>query len=183
MQRSIEMVRPSGRRDDVVQFELALVDFFLDAAGILGFPKSVAAIYGICFSSPDPLSFSEIYERLDLSSGSVSQGLRILREAGALKLVTTAASDSAGKETAETKRNVRYTPDLELRGWVVQWIEKRLQKQLTSGRQSLIAILNAIPEAEGDALNVLQQRIDTLKAWHDKANALLPVAKTFLKLT
>ena len=66
--------------------------FFLEAADILGVPKSVAAIYGICFASPQPLGFSEIQARLDISAGSISQGLRVLREIGALKVADFAAN-------------------------------------------------------------------------------------------
>lgn len=65
----------------------AIVAYFVDAAALLGVPKSVAAIYGTCFASSEPLSFSEIQERLDLSAGSISQGLKLLREMGALKIV------------------------------------------------------------------------------------------------
>jgi len=68
------MIRAAGRPADVVAFEEAVVAFFFDAAEILGVPKSLAAIYGVCFASPEPLSFSEVQERLDISAGSISQG-------------------------------------------------------------------------------------------------------------
>lgn len=79
------LVRSAGRPADVVAFEEAVVSYFVEAADVLGVPKSVAAIYGICFASPEPLSFSEIDERLDISAGSISQGLKFLKEVGALK--------------------------------------------------------------------------------------------------
>ena len=83
-----------GRAPETVAFEGQVVDFFVDAADLLGVPKSVAAIYGIVFASPEPLSFAEIEARLDLSKGSISQGLRVLKEVGALKEVSL-ASDRA----------------------------------------------------------------------------------------
>ena len=69
---SWRLVRADGRPAEVVAFEEAMVSFFLEAAEMLGGPKSVAAIYGICFASPEPLSYSDVRDRLDISSGSVS---------------------------------------------------------------------------------------------------------------
>jgi DNA-binding transcriptional regulator GbsR (MarR family) len=154
-----------------VAFETALVDFFVDAADLLGVPKSVAAIYGIVFASPAPLSFAEIEARLDISKGSVSQGLRVLKEVGALKEVSTA-----------TDRAELFTPDLELRKLVARFLENRLQKQLDAGKGRLNTLAKAVPGRKADA-EVLRQRLKYLQSWHDKARALMPMAKVFLKLT
>src|SRR5689334_14126981 len=106
------LVRPGNRPVEVVAFENTTVDFFVDAAELLGVPKSVAAIYGIVFASPEPLSFADIEARLDISKGSVSQGLRVLREVGALKEVSVAAD-----------RAELFEPDLELRKLVARFLE------------------------------------------------------------
>src|SRR5437868_443768 len=82
------LVLRAGRPADVVEFEVQVVEFFVGAADLLGVPKSVAAIYGMVFASPAPLSFADIESRLNLSKGSVSQGLRVLRDVGALKEVS-----------------------------------------------------------------------------------------------
>src|SRR5688572_14303026 len=83
------LVVAGDRPADLVAFENEVVDFFVAAADLLGVPKSVAAIYGIVFASPHPLTFSDIEERLAISKGSVSQGLKVLREIGALEEVFT----------------------------------------------------------------------------------------------
>ena len=62
-----------------------MVGFFIDAADLLGVPKSVAVRYGIVFASPQPLSFADIEARGTLSKGSISQGLRVLRKMGPSK--------------------------------------------------------------------------------------------------
>ena len=167
---SSQLVRSGARSDDLVAFEGAMVDFFVDAAGLLGVPKSVAAIYGIVFASPGPVSFADIEARLDLSKGSISQGLRVLRDIGALQEV------SAASDRAEL-----FSPDLELRKLVGRFIELRLQQQLDSGRGRLVALGKAVPGRNGEA-EILRKRLKHLQSWHDKARALLPVAKTFLKL-
>ena len=77
-----EIIVPDGRPAEIVAFEQSVVAYFLDAADLLGVPKSLAVIYGICFASTDPLSPAEIRARVDLSAGSLSQGLRFLTGLG-----------------------------------------------------------------------------------------------------
>ncbi len=152
-------------------FDAAVVGFFVDAAELLGVPKSVAAIYGVVFASPAPLSFAEIEARLDISKGSVSQGLRVLREVGALKEV------SKAEDRAE-----RFTPDLELRKLIQRFLEQRLQQQLDSGKARLAGLSRSIPGLKPDEAVTMRQRVKQLQGWHDKARALMPIARTFLKL-
>jgi hypothetical protein len=71
---------------DAAAFEQAMGGFFMEAAEVLGLPKSVAAIYAVIFASPRPLCFADVETRLQLSKGSVSQGLRFLRQIGAIKV-------------------------------------------------------------------------------------------------
>ena len=165
------LVLAGDRSPDVVEFESAVVDFFVDAADLLGVPKSVAAIYGIIFASPQPLSFADIEARLDISKGSISQGLRVLQEIGALKEVS-----------AESDRTKLFTPDLEMRKLIARFLENRLNKQLDAGRTRLTTLQRALPASRSADAEVLRKRLSSLQAWHSKARALLPIAKTFLKL-
>lgn len=151
-------------------FEAHVVNFFLESAALLGVPKSLAAIYGICFASPEPLSFTEVQARLDLSSGSISQGLKVLREVGALKVVRT-----------ELDSRQFLTPDLELRKLVQQRITERLQRQLAAGQTRLQRIAKAVPGGRAPAAKALRDRIKALQGWQDKASAVLPLVHTALK--
>jgi DNA-binding transcriptional regulator GbsR (MarR family) len=166
------LVRDYGAARDVLEFQGAMVEFFVEAADLLGVPKSVAAIYGTCFASATPLSFSDIEQRLDISKGSISQGLRVLRDMGALRAV--------GKPD---DRRETFEPDLELRKLVSRWIEQRLRKQLTGGQNRLRALDKLIPARDAATADVLRERLASLQSWHGRARALLPIAKTFLKLT
>jgi DNA-binding transcriptional regulator GbsR (MarR family) len=165
------LVLPGGRGVEVVAFEAAMVDFFVDAADLLGVPKSVAAIYGIVFASPHALSFADIESRLDISKGSVSQGLKVLREVGAVKEVS-----------AATDKTELFEPDLELRRLVERFIESRLERQLKTGKGKLKALNQATGAYANGQQKVLRLRIEKLQQWQDRAQALLPIAKTFLKL-
>lgn len=156
-------------------FESEMVAFFVDAAELLGVPKSVAAIYGIVFASPEPLSFSEIEARLAISKGSVSQGLRVLREIGAIK-------ESQGLQL-KARGSQSYEPDMELRKLIKHFLESRLQSQLESSRGRLQQLESKIPTANAEQAVRLRDRTKYLTSWNKKARALMPIAKTFLKLS
>ncbi len=165
------LVLTGDRPSEVADFERAMVDFFVDAAELLGVPKSVAAIYGIVFASPAPLSFADIEARLDISKGSVSQGLRVLREVGAVKEVS-----------SESDRAELFEPDLELRKLVARFMENRLAKQLGEGESRLDQLAKALPKGRHGEAAVLRSRVKQLQTWNSKARALLPIAKAFLNL-
>ena len=166
------MVLPGDRPADVVAFEEQVVKFFVDAAELLGVPKSVAAIYGIVFASPEPLSFAAIESRLDISKGSVSHGLRVLREMGAVKEVS-----------IESDRAELFTPDLALRKLVARFLENRLQRQLASGSERLTSLSQIIPHGRSAEAAELRGRLKSVQTWHNKARSLLPIARTFLALS
>jgi hypothetical protein len=154
-----------------VAFESDIVDFFVSAAELLGVPKSLAAIYGIVFASPTPLSFAAIGARLDLSKGSVSQGLRALREVGAIQEV------SKPQDPAEL-----FVPDLEMRRLIGRYLSGRLDPQFKGGRDRLDGLqthLDALPAGDRERLG---SRVKKLRRWHSRARALLPVIKTFLNI-
>ena len=106
-----------------------------------------------------------------LSKGSVSQGLRALREMGAIKEVS-----------APADRSELFTPDLEMRRLIQRFLEQRLEKQLAAGKSRLGDLQRALPNLEKSDAETLRFRLEQLQSWHEKARALLPIARTFLKL-
>ncbi len=161
----------SGQGGPLADFEAEITAFFTEAADLLGVPRSIAAIYGVVFASPVPVSFADIVARSGVSKGSVSQGLRTLREIGALKEV------SAPADKAEL-----FEPDLEMRKLIARYIENRLDRQMKGGRDRLAHLdesLKALPTAERRQLAL---RVERLQSWHSRTRKLLPVIRTFLKL-
>lgn len=165
------LVLPAGRAPGVVAFEDHVVNFFVGAAEALSIPKSVAAIYGILFASPLPLSFAEIEVRLDLSKGSISQGIRALREIGAIREVSTAAD-----------RAELFVPDTEMRKIIAHFFETRLERQLDSAQGRLHEFDQALADYSSGEQKLLKQRVQKLHRWHRRTRSLLPVIRTFLKL-
>lgn len=158
-----------------------MVYFFVDAAALLGVPKSVAAVYGVLFASPEPLSFSEISARLNFSNGSVSQALKTLREIGAIR-------QSDGPTVRPTVRafsssaRCSFEPDTEMRRLIQRFLEQRVETQLSLGKARLATLGMAAGVYTENQAKVLTQRLDKLRRWHDRTRALMPVVKAFLKL-
>lgn len=168
---SYGLVLAAGRESEIVVFEEQVVNFFVSTADGLGVPKSIAAIYAVVFASPYPLSFADIEQRLDISKGSISQGLRVLREVGAIKEVSTPAD-----------RMELFLPDLELRKLVARFIENRLERQLAAGNSRLMALGRKVPGNPLEAAE-LNRRLKSLSDWHSKARGLLPLVRSVLKVT
>ncbi|WP_438482328.1 GbsR/MarR family transcriptional regulator [Oleiharenicola lentus] len=167
-----DLVLQGERNPEIVGFEAEMVQFFVSAAELLSVPKSVAAIYGLIVASPAPLSFADIEARLNFSKGSVSQGLRALREVGAVKEVSTAAD-----------RTELFMPDMEMRSLIDRFIEQRLKKQLDTGKNRLATLNRATAAFSATEQKVVLSRVQKLQQWNDRTRALLPVVRTFLSLT
>ena len=69
-----------------------------------------------------------------------------------------------------------------MRKLIQRFLENRLQKQLAAGGTRLESLVKTVP-GQGDDAAELRRRLKSLQDWHAKARELLPVAKTFLKLT
>ena len=66
-------------------WEISIIDSFVRAASLIGLPRSIGEIYGVVYCSAEPINFEQIVERLGISRGSVSQGLKTLRQIGAVR--------------------------------------------------------------------------------------------------
>lgn len=198
--------------------EAQVIAVFVQLAQAMGMQRSLGEIYGLLYATPEPLAFQDIVDRLGLSKGSVSQGLRFLRTVGAIKPVVVAGD-----------RREFFEPVLELRALVGGFLKERLNPELESwgvrakslkiddfarteaggsevggrtGRQRE-AGKPVAGESEGGTeaggrrpvtgqadgrsaglsaaeRKLIQARIDKLKAWHKKANLVLPMVSKLL---
>lgn len=149
----------------------AIIDVFSGAAVQFGLPKSIGQIYGLLYASPAPLAFREISELLDISAGSASQGIRLLKDLGAIKPV----------EVPDDRRE-HFTPELSLRRLLGGVLKTRVQGPLDSGAVKLGAIAARLGRAGADEPDAefLKGRLESIKTWHRKAALMLPLLRTFL---
>ena len=152
-------------------FERECVALFSGFLHVLGVPNSVGAIYGLLFASPEPLCFADIVERLEMSKGSVSQGLAFLRQSGAVQVV----------EVAGDRREF-FEPELGLRRLASGLIQEKVQP-LAKETHGALARLREHAGSAASAQNKFQlDRIRQLEIWHKQLWRVLPVVQTLLKI-
>lgn len=65
--------------------ELQMIENWVKLADDIGFPRSLSQIYGFVFISRRPVTAQECVDALKISRSSAGQGLKALRDAGAIR--------------------------------------------------------------------------------------------------
>lgn len=153
-------------------FQRELIAVFVEMMQTMGLPKSYGEIYGLLYATPTPLGFAEIHDRLELSKGSVSGGLKALREIGAIR-VTRSAED----------RRERYEPELELRKLILAYMQERIHPQLDSNVTRMQQLEHLLESSfpEGEPRRIMNARMGKLAKWRKKAAGLIPWIAKFLR--
>ena len=122
------------------QIESDFVSYFSDAVKVFGLPKSVGEIYGLLYASPEALSMNDLIEKLSMSKGSASQGLKILRTINAVV------------EVSEGRKSL-YSANIELKSLIGGILHEQIQPLLNSTKDkvkdlSTLASEETNPEAK-----------------------------------
>jgi DNA-binding transcriptional regulator GbsR (MarR family) len=156
-------------------YEAGLVDIFADLAELFGNPKSYGQIYGLLFASEEPLSMEEIAQRLDISQGSISQGLRQLEAFGAVV-----------KARHNGSRQALYTAKLEMKLLISGFLKERVIPRLESTEFRIKALRDSLSaphstlRSQPSALASMRFRLDRVAKWHRSARTILPLARKIL---
>ena len=70
---SVTKIISSSYQDKLDEWELAVVDLFLNAASSFGLPKSYGQIYGLLFCRDQSLAMDEVMKLLQISKGSLEE--------------------------------------------------------------------------------------------------------------
>ena len=152
------------------QFEARVVEFFCDGVRMLGLPKSVGEIYGLLFISQSPLSLDDLVNRLGISKGSASQGLKMLRGLGAVK-----------EAEGDNLRRSYFQPNVELKRLVGGFIKEQVRPHLVSGDEKLADLKRIVRETpDGEGRQFYHERLEQLERWSKKARVVLPLLQRFL---
>ena len=155
------------RQEDLLlaPWETSIIEIFVRAASLVGLPKSIGEIYGLLFCASKPLTFDELEQGLGISRGSVSQGLKVLRQLGAVKLQYIAGN-----------RKDHYTPELSMKRLFQGFVRDQFSPHIDSGKtrlESAKALIEA--EADEDIREHALQRLRTLQTWQNRVQRLLPI--------
>lgn len=148
----------------LTNLEARAIEIFVAAAGALRFPQSVGEIYGLLFVTPQPVSFEHIQRKLQISQGSASQGLKFLRELGAVT-----------RRYVPSDRRSHFCAQTELWTLAVGILRDRIAAGMTVKSRpvaELLLLLGDLPEEERFKL---EDRLKLLAGWVAQAQTLLPV--------
>ena len=153
--------------DTLEDWEVAVIDLFLNAANSFGLPKSYGQIYGLLFCRDQPLAMDEVMELLQISKGSASQGLRALRQLGAVSSVF-----------APGDRRERYMAESRLRKLVGGFLREQADPHLEKGTARLKQIESLVNNIEDVGAHKRgARRHEILWGWHRQMSRLLPWVK------
>jgi len=144
--------------------ENEIISLFVRLADLLSLPRSVGEIYGTLYISSNPLCLDEIKNKLKISKGSTSQGLKILRSFGAIKIIYIAGD-----------RKDFYIAEDSLRKIARGFANEQIIPHIESGSDRLLNITNLLKEDHDLDKEFLNKRIKKLRTWQNKANKILPV--------
>jgi hypothetical protein len=161
-------------------FEQECVSFFAEVVQLFGVPKSVGQIYGLLYASPAPLGFSDIVERLEISKGSASQGLQLLRSLGAI--IEAERSSQISNLPSSIKRETRgvaYEPELSLRQLVTGVLRERIVPMASTGADRLKRIKELAEQAPENTKFYLG-RAKQLETWRKRFTTVMPLFTVLL---
>jgi DNA-binding transcriptional regulator GbsR (MarR family) len=146
------------------ELEREVIELFIRMADVLNLPRSVGEIYGLLFISSAPLCLDDCRIRLNISKGSTSQGLKILRSFGAIRTVYIPGD-----------RKDYYVAETSLRKIASGFAGEQIQPHVHSGKDRIERIRELL-EAQGAAdRENLQEKIDLLDNWQKRAGKTLPL--------
>ena len=143
--------------------EIELIHLFVQFARAIGQPRSVAEIYGLLFASERPLVMDTLIERLNLSKGSASQGLKYLLDLGAVRTVYVAGD-----------RRTHYEAITELRKLVARFIRQQILTPFEDSGTRLERIAGQTQSLSEEQRKHIAERIKMLRRWERTGRRTLP---------
>jgi DNA-binding transcriptional regulator GbsR (MarR family) len=166
--KSRKSVRPTlaeAPNSTLNPFQEQSVALFLRAAIALSLPRSVGQVYGLLFATPNPLNLDEIMALLGSSRGGTFEGLKWLRQTGAVERVFLPGV-----------RKEHFQAELNLRRLANGFLRLRIEPHLDNANNHLNGLRSAIDRDSVDA-EFQHTRLGKVETWHRLLNDLLPMIK------
>ena len=160
---------PQNPAPRLTPLETEIIDLFVQLSRLLGQPRSLAEIYGLLFITARPMAMDELIERLHLSKGSASQGLRFLRNLGAVRMVYVAGD-----------RRAHYEAVAELRNLTSRFLREQFVPHLDRGRERLERISFLVKQMPAEERARVNGRVTMLRSWGKNARRFLPLVMKIL---
>jgi len=149
--------------------EVEAIELFINFLKLIGLPKSVGEIYGLMFVSPAPLAMDEIMTRLGISLGAASQGLRLLRSFGAVKVAYVPGD-----------RRDHYVADLDLSNFATVFLKEELRPRMNRALERIKRMEELSADMTPQERKSAQVKIERLRHWLEKGQKMIPWILKFL---
>jgi DNA-binding transcriptional regulator GbsR (MarR family) len=157
------------KEESLSDLEVEAIDLFISFMKLIGLPKSVGEIYGLLFVSGDPLNAEQITERLQISAGAASQGLRLLRSFGAVRSVYVPG-----------ERRDHFSAELDLSTFASAFIKEELTPRLEHASERIQRMEILANDLDGKAKEAAFKRIERLRHWMERGRKMMPWLLKFL---
>jgi DNA-binding transcriptional regulator GbsR (MarR family) len=164
-----ESVKPDAATLRLESAEVEVIHLFVQFGKALGLPRSVAEIYGLLFASPRPLAMDTLVERLNLSKGSASQGLKYLLDLGAVRTVYVAGD-----------RRTHYEAVAELRKLAGRFLRQQILSRFEDSPHRLDRIALHAQTLSEQQRKHLGKRLELLRRWERKGRRIWPFVLNIL---
>jgi DNA-binding transcriptional regulator GbsR (MarR family) len=151
------------------QVEVEVIDVCVRMAQFLGLPKSLGEIYGLLMVSPQPISMEAVIERLKISKGSASQGLKQLRAFGAVRMSYVAGD-----------RRDHYVIEMDLARFLSGFLKERVESGVLDLAERLTRLHGLSQQTATEHKHVLQERVRRLQTWQTMIQKTLPSLERLL---
>lgn len=168
VRKSRKSARPTleeQRSSALSPFQERCVALFVRTAIALSLPRSVGQVYGLLFASPRPLNLDEIMSLLGSSRGGTFEGLKWLRQFGAVERVFLPGV-----------RKEHFQAELNLRRLANGFLRLRIEPHLENANDHLNGLRSLIDSDSADA-EFQRTRLGKVETWHRLLNDLLPMIK------
>ncbi len=148
--------------DTLTDIEAEVIDIFVRASQVIGLPKSIGEIYGLLFIATGPMSMDQIMEKLRISLGTASQGLKQLRAFRAVKAVYVPG-----------ERKDFFTAESEFRKLTAGFFKEEVFPQLENTAERLEVLKPLLQEVPADQADHYRSRIEKIERWQKSGLNLL----------
>lgn len=150
--------------------ERELILLFEELADVFGNPRSLGAIYGLLFWTPESLSMEEIVAKLGISKGTASQGLRQLEDIGAIL------------RSKEDRGRVHvYRARMELKPLIAGFLQSRVIPRLSAGNDRIALMMQTMTLLSDSRKPEAEFRLQRITRWHKRAAMILPFVQRLLQ--
>ena len=146
-----------------------MIELFVGGAQLIGLPKSVGQIYGYLYSAVKPTTMDQLISELGISKGSASQGLKFLRQLGAIKT-----------QLVIGDRRDHFVAEVKSKKLMGGFIREKLIPALDEGEER-IGFVKRLLAADGLLEDQLHKdQVAKLETWNKKLRMALPVIQKVL---